>query len=47
MGWGFNRSNIVPLIFMVFVLPLGMHHMVKGEFAIRDQLRGKPVQERV
>ena len=47
MGWSFQRSNIVPLLVMVFVLPLGMHHMVKGEFAIRDQLRGKPVQERV
>jgi hypothetical protein len=31
---------------MVFVLPLGMHHMVKDEFAIRDTLRGKPVAER-
>ena len=44
--WSFNRANVFPLLLMVVVLPLGMHHLVKDEFAVRDQLRGKPVQER-
>lgn len=44
--WGFAKDNWLPLVVMVFVLPLTMHAFVKNEFAIRDQVREKPVEPR-
>jgi hypothetical protein len=47
MNWSINKSNIVPLLALVFVVPSIIHACVKDELAIRETKLGVPVRDRV